>query len=291
MVPLFTRLMWEVDIPQIAFSSDIVLNALLGISALNLLSLTPLDQSLALASRSYFHRAVIQHRNSLAHVGAHNAEPLLVAAVLITHHTWLTAHTISAGEPYKIDFQTYHMCQGIQALVEKVTPWLEKFERPSKAKPKHHNHSVLYKDFLRDALEDMKLISDNFGREGMATEDKEAYETAAEEVVSIYSLVAGATLSELPAEQEIVTILHRLPSRFLYLLKREDPIAMALFARNLAMLEVLENSKAWWIHGAGVSRVAIKAVEGMRGLMPPEWLWTMKWPLKVIMKEIQLAVQ
>ena len=291
MVPLFTHPMWEVDVPQIAFSSGIVLNALLGISALNLLSLTPHDQSLALASQSYFHKAVTEHRNALAHVDAHNAEPLLVAAVLIAHHTWLTAHTTSPEEPYKIDLQTYHMCQGIQALLERTTPWLDHYNWPSTAKGKPQVDSVLYNGFLEDALEDMRLISGQFNRDGMTTEDQKAYEAAAEEIIAIYFLVSGATVGGLPAEQEIVTILHRLPSRFVYLLKREDPIAMALFARNLAMLQLIDDSKAWWIHGSGVCRVPTKAVEGISGLMPPKWLWTMDWPQRVITKEVKLAVQ
>jgi hypothetical protein len=89
-------------------------------------------------------------------------------------------------------------------------------------------------------------------------------------------------------EQTIVSILHRVPERFVELLEKEDPIAMALMARGQAVLRFIDDSGAWWIHGAGEWKVSETAVWGIKGLMPPEWLWTMDWPLKVVSKEINI---
>jgi hypothetical protein len=76
--------MWEVDIPQIAFSSDIVLNALFAISAMHLLASNPDDQTLVRASRLYLDKAVQKHRFAIDKVDPETAEPLLVSAVLVS---------------------------------------------------------------------------------------------------------------------------------------------------------------------------------------------------------------
>jgi hypothetical protein len=81
------------------------------------------------------------------------------------------------------------------------------------------------------------------------------------------------------------------PEHFVGLLETDDPIAMALMARNHAVLRLVNDSGAWWIHGDGEWRVSEKAVGGIKALMPTEWLWTMDWPLKVVSKEINIEYE
>lgn len=76
--------MWEIDIPQIAFSSEIVLNALFAISAIHLLATNPEDEVLVNASRTYLDKAVKKHRFAIARVDRETAEPVLVSAVLVS---------------------------------------------------------------------------------------------------------------------------------------------------------------------------------------------------------------
>jgi hypothetical protein len=78
------------------------------------------------------------------------------------------------------------------------------------------------------------------------------------------------------------------PEHFIRLLEKKYPIAMALMARNHAVLRLTDDSGAWWVHGAGEWKVSEKAVWGTQRLMPTEWLWTMNWPLKVVSKEIDI---
>lgn len=291
MVPFLGHPMWEIDIPQMAFLSPIVLDALLGISALHLLAFQPNDHSLAVASRSYFNKAVTQQRDALSSVNAENAETLLVAAVLIAHHTWLATHiTDQTDERYKINLQTYQMCLGINALIRRATPWLEKYSWSPKSSQSRPGKIAGESGFMKLALQDLASLSTYFNRNGVPSEDSAAYEKATGELVAIYHLVMNERLDTSRVEQEIVAILHRLPTRFLELLEREDPIAMALLARDLSLLSFLEDSKAWWIHGAGEQKVPNKAVLGIRGLMPTEWLWTMEWPLNIIAREIKLDI-
>jgi hypothetical protein len=288
MVPILSHPLWEIDIPQMAFSSDIVLNALLAISALNLLSLNPNDRTLALASRSYFDKALTKHRERVPHIESGNAEPLLVAAVLIAHHTWLSAHSSEGGERYGVPWETFCMCEGIAALVER-TPTLSKYTWATRVLKDRSNDYVRHSNFLKSALEDMKLIMEAVDNEGFDPEDREAIKATTEEIIETYYLAAHGSVSFQQIEQASVTLLHRVPERFLGFLRKHHPIALAILARNLSVLAlVMEDSKVWWIHGAGEWRVAIKAVWGIHGLMPSEWLWTMAWPMKIISKEIGL---
>jgi len=73
----------------------------------------------------------------------------------------------------------------------------------------------------------------------------------------------------------------RVPQLFLELIALEDPRALALLARNLSLLKVVDN--IWWLHGAGKSQqVAEHALAGIKSLMPREWAWSMEWPLRVV---------
>lgn len=287
MAPVLCNPIWDFDIPRIAFSSDVVLNALLGLSALHLRSKTPDDPVLMRASLSYLDKAVTKHQAALARVDEHTAEPLLVAAVLIAHHTWLTAHSKDPGERYNIDLRTYHMCKGIKALVQKLKPWLEKYDWPSPISNICPIECMTNKAFMLNANHDLDQLSETFNGDGISLEQQVSYEVARKELVAVYKLIASDA-DPSTIEQAIVTYLHRLPSEFICLLENEDPIAMALLARNLSMLSIAEDSPAWWIHGAGVYRVPIKAILGIQGLMPTDWLWTMDWPLQIIRKEIDL---
>lgn len=291
MVPLLCHPMWEVNIPQVAFSSPMVLDALLGISAIHLLALQPEDHSLALASRAYFNRAVANQRNALSRLDAESAQPLLVTAVLIAHHTWLSTHiTERLDKQYNLTLSTYQMCLGISALIRRASPWLEQYSWSPESSQSCIDDVVKSRGFMRRALEDLNSLSVYFRRQDTPAEDSLAYEKTVVELVAIYSLLMAEPLDVTRIEQDIVTILHRVTPRFLKLLEGEDPIAMALLARNLSLLSILEGSKSWWIHGAGKQKVPNKAVLGIRGLMPAEWMWTMTWPVNIVSKEITLDI-
>jgi hypothetical protein len=68
----------------------------MGISALHLLSMNPQDHhTLALASGQYLGKALKEHRAAVGTMDLRNPEELIIAAVLIAHHHWLSASTVS----------------------------------------------------------------------------------------------------------------------------------------------------------------------------------------------------
>lgn len=287
MSPAINYSLWNIDIPQMAFSSDIVLNALLGLSALRLQGTNPDDAVLARASLFYLGKAVKKHQEALELIDEQSAEPLLVAAVLIAHYTWLSAHSKPPDERFSIDIRTYHMCRGIISLVEQARPWLDKYNPPKLNFKLPPISSPDQNRFISNAMQDLESLSAAFSQPSIPVEHKQLYETAAKKLADLYRLIAAG--ADTPTiEQSIVTYLHSLPPEFCNLLKEEDPLTMALHARRVCMLIQAEDSPAWWIQGAGEHKVAVKCVLGIQSLMPTEWQWTMDWPVKVVLKKVDL---
>lgn len=280
---------WEIEIPQVAFSNELVLNAMLGISAVHLLSLNPEDQTLVLASGRYLDKALKQHRAAVEVMDSQNAEALIIAAILIAHHSWLAASTRTYQEPYRVDLGTYRMCQGINALVAKAAPWLLTTARDSSVGANVEVEYLPFPPFLESAQKDMDILLHTLEDESATQEVKDVYAQVADQLMGTYSRIAHGSFVP-PIEQDISAFLQRAPQLFVEHLAENKPIAMAMMARDIALLGILPDSSAWWIHGAGRCRMANTTVEGVCGLMPPEYLWMMVWPLKIISGDINLEV-
>lgn len=280
--------LWEVDIPQLAFSNEIVLNALLGIAAFNLLSLTPNDRTLAVAANTYFNKAIVKQRDAVSKVDRESAEPLLVSAVLLAHQSWLF-HYSEEAQTRGIDLSTYRMCQGASLLAQKASPWTAQYDFLSKLilKPKQESSEYDY-EFMAKAREDMDSLFQALDETDITQEKRALYEGAAADIVNTYHLFAGALAENSALEQQLVTVLHRVPPGFVKLLEEHDPIAMAMLARDFALLGVFQDSSAWWVHGAGKNNTAEKALLGVEHKMPPEYMWTMDFAWKLQRKEVKV---
>ncbi|KAE9375646.1 hypothetical protein N431DRAFT_480913 [Stipitochalara longipes BDJ] len=287
-VPILPLSLWEVEIPQIAFSSELVLNALMGISALHLLSMNPQDRSLASASGWYLGKALKEHRTAMETMDLRNPEELIFAAVLIAHHHWLSASTKMFQEPYMNDMGTYRFCQGIQALVARAAPWLLEADESSCVGIDKQIEYLPFPHFLESASDDTDNLLRSLEEDCASQEAKDAYDQVAVLLKATYSRIAHGSFGNPPIEQDITAFLPHTPQLFIEHLEKNKPLAMAMLARNIALLSILPDSGAWWIHGAGQCKMADTTVHGICGLMPPQDLWMMDWPLKLISGEITL---
>jgi hypothetical protein len=145
---------------------------------------------MALASRIYFGKAIQKHRDQVDKVDRHNAEPLLVAAVLLTHHHWLSAHGDTSREQYQIDLKTYHMCKGIYTLTQKAAPWLTKYEMQQHRVEVQTTDSLSHVDFMESASQDMISLMEAAACVVVDETDQAAYKRASEETIGIYALLA-----------------------------------------------------------------------------------------------------
>ena len=279
---LRARQLWAVDIPQRGFKCELVLNAILAIAAQHLWALTPNEPSLAVASRSYFDKAIRLHRMELAQPDQSTAESLLAAAILLTHHTWVASHSIAPDEQYVLPLQTYHMARGIQSLFDQMFPWLKGSGYLWYAEQQtlvDVSDEVCGNEFLESGRKDLDLLSEAFEQSGAKEEDKALYRATVSELASMhFSISSGVPQHWI--QRRVATMPLRLPPRFLELLESHDPIALALLLRNLALLEVID--PVWWLHGTGDHQVAKYSVRGIEELISTDWRWAIEWPRKVI---------
>lgn len=288
---LVGQALWEVDIPQVAFSSPLVLNALLGISACHLWSLSPTDQNLAKVSRLYFGKALQLQRRALEEGKEQDVEAIYMAAIVLAHHCWLLYHSGERREAYQIPLETYYMCNGHRALAEKAGRPFSIYEFFGDHVPKEQARELprQYPQFWHSAREDMKFLLERAEPARLGRADGEIYTKVAEEIKHIYYLIADGFEETSVIEDMIVTILHRVPPKFISLIEKKDPLAMGLITRNFALLGLLKNTQSWWIHGDGQWKVANCSVHGIQSIMPPDWLWVMQWPLEVLSGDIGLV--
>lgn len=287
---------WAVRIPQLAFQFDLALSALLGISALHHWALTPSDPKLLYAAKYYFDRAVRDHRKALSVVDEESAEAVLATAILITHHNWLALHSDTSNTPYELNLQTYYMARGIMALFDQMcrNPWpslqdaeyLWYIERPP-SNTNTEEEEPCVDPFLISSQEDLAKLSTTFDDEAVSPEDKIVYEKAVADLLSMcLAICRGASQHQL--QRRVATMPLRLPERFLEMAELKDPRALALLARNLALLKVIDS--VWWLQGTGSSqKVPDIAVTGIWNTISKDWAWAMEWPLKVVSGDLKPA--
>ena len=273
------RDMWDLDIPQVAFGSDLVMSALLAISALHLRCLTPDDPDLTNAPGHYFGQAVRKYRPALAHLTEPMAEPVIMTAMIIAFYSWLVSWTPNPGAPYTLPLQSFYLIRGVAEILLEVGDWI-----------KSTNLKWLYEpppvEDLDDPASTPFLVAYHLDRErlmktfddSISPEDKAVYIAAVDYITSICNIMTkGASAEQL--RRKIAYMGTILPARFTTLLSQKDPRAMALKARNLSLLKLVDWS--WWLHGPRNMNVEEYHIRGICELMPIEWLWAMDWPLRV----------
>lgn len=228
----------------------------------------------------------------MSQVDRENAEPLLVSAVLLVHLNWLYSHSEEA-ELRGFDLSTFRMCQGASFLAQKASPWTAEYDFLSnlvlKTKLEDEEIPEYDEEFVARVREDMDALLQAVDDGDINAQQKNVYEGAAEDVLNTASLFASGLYESGALEQQIVTVLHRVPPPFIKLLERQDPVAMAIMARNIAFLGIFNDTSAWWLHGCGKNNVSEKAVRAIAIQMPPEYMWTMDFPYKLLSKEIKVV--
>ncbi|PMD44538.1 hypothetical protein L207DRAFT_579476 [Hyaloscypha variabilis F] len=283
------KYIWSIDMPQLAFQNDLVLNALLGVSALHHWALKPDDPRLSYAAGYYIDRAVRSHRKALTAVDQASVESVLATAILITHYTWLSAHSNNA--PYELHLQTYHMARSIQVLFEQMYPWVSDsgylwyVERTPAI---DIDEVACFDPFLLSSQEDLAKLAETFDEEDVTPTDKKVYEKAVVELTSMCVAICNGG-SQVPLQRGVATLPLRLPDRFLELVELKDPRALVLLARNHSLLKVIE--PVWWLHGTGGSqKVAEISITGLAKMLPLEWAWAMEWPFKVLAGDLRPSI-
>lgn len=75
----------------------------------------------------YVDRTLVAYQELVPHIDGELAEPLYLAAVILTNTTWLLSHRRErdADGPSQLPLQTYYMIRGIVTLFARRVPFLE----------------------------------------------------------------------------------------------------------------------------------------------------------------------
>jgi hypothetical protein len=273
---------WKIDIPQLAFDREIVLSSLLALAASHLHSLTPRDDTLLFAGPYYFDKAIREHRRALSQPGSQSPESTLVTAILISQYTWLLSHGTLEVERYELPLHTYRIGLGIQSLFQKFWLPLKEsgyawfVEQPSIT---NTTPTACKSKFLEGSLQDLAQLLSCSVSESTSPDEQVVWEEGSKYLVSVcHNLVSEGT--QYHVQCALATMPMRLPPKFLQLVAAKDPRALAIMARNYALIGIVDHT--WWLHGGKGSRLAELNVRGIGKLMPANWLWAMEWPFGVL---------
>jgi hypothetical protein len=280
--------MWHDKIPRVGFEHSIVLDPLLALTAMHLHSYTPSDIQLPTLVSFYLDRTLAKYRDLVPRIDTNLAEPLYLTAVVLTNITWLLSHhhDRDAHGVLKLPLQTYHMLRGIRTLFARKAEFLMElgyaFFEPQGRPP------VPEVMVTTDLAERLGLIENDLTRlleafDVVSDLHREVYKEAADYILWLYKAVLLGIV-----DGPILVLISTVPLQlqqgpFLELLTSHDPLAMALFARSLALVRLVKFK--WWLHGAGEYDVFRNVVQSILELLPTSYRWTVKWLHQVATEE------
>ena len=283
---------WQRTIPQLAFESELLLNPMLALSALHLHAHSPGGSDMAVALRCYLGRSLMKHQQALSNPDKGLSEQLWLSSVLLSHMYWLLAHQPQPNQPYEFPLEAIQMLEGASIIFkdnnvflgQQGYGWLGDEAMPPVASEEELSKAAQIQ--LRVLEDDLWQLLDAFDVLTMAADRKSVYIEAKDFVLYHYrAFFSGVDTKTLQRFVGFMAV--RCQPGYLNMLKQHDALAMALMARMLVLLSVLDHS--WWIHGKGDYETIDRDIRGINELMPSNLRWVMDWPRKVLDKVIILS--
>ncbi|KAI0407586.1 hypothetical protein F4802DRAFT_517911 [Xylaria palmicola] len=282
--------LWVDKVPQMAFESDLLLDSLLTVAALHMQDLMPADHKLALATNHYLDRTLTKHRLSLTCIDKAVAEPLFLTAFMLCITSWQVAHRRTrASDPYRIPSNVFALVRGCCALHRQYEEWLAKAGYdPGAIWSLIPSTDTIQTDhpLVQNIKQDIDKLLDTFHVAQMPADQASVYRDTADCVVSLYAALVlrmGNTL----LQRLVFTMAVRMQTQYVAMLEAGEPLALALYARILAVLGFIDH--LWWSRGANYRDVLHYSINGISNMMPLRCSWAMEWPLKVVAGEITLT--
>ncbi|KAI0472573.1 hypothetical protein GGR56DRAFT_571388 [Xylariaceae sp. FL0804] len=278
---------------QSAFQTDITMSPLLALSALHLLAHSPDDEILSISLSQYVDCALKRQREWIEQTPREPKVVIWLAASMLANIAWHMGNRRQGDEAYQLPLSALKMAAGCKALFLQSP---EYFKREGYATTCLGGPLPLLDDLqlppeslqqLQVVVADLDSLLEGFHVGQMPVDaDRTAYQDAAEYIKFLYrayfSLVPADTL-----RRAVFAMPLRANEGFIRLLEAHQPLSMALYARALVFCKGFE--EAWWLNGKGPYEAVSQNVLGMYGLMPPEFHWSMDWPLKMLAGEFQLT--
>ena len=286
--------LWHQTTPQFAFSSEVVLNPMLALSALHLHVHNQNDRVAALAVARYLDKSLVIQREALELLDTDMGEQVWVASMILAHLYWLYAHYQPHGDHYELPFRAWDMLTCIQELLQHKYVTLVRLgysrccfqywpEVATSEDLADQPEFALYRSIEAEITQ----LGVDFGvdKGGLLPEVQETYKAFQDEILVMYR----AFFTGYPAKvlrRWIGLLVPKHGQTLRKLLAKYDPLAMALFVRALCLLRGFE--EIWWMNGQGMYDVVERSILGVSELIPEELQFCMEWPKKVLSGKVEL---
>jgi len=270
---------WQEETPKVAFSSDYVMHALLGFSALHKAHGQPEDAPrLRTSAVDHLDQALMLYRQRSGETTAENAN----AKFLFTWLVVLFAFAIpSSVPPIDAMVELFSLVKGIDVVTAETWFWVSQgpfapifshgFQAITQppggyAVPEGMDYGLGHLDFMLSV-------------EPMLLEDRRTCTLVLGELKPVYENVLRSqgnsnvgTIICWPKQDTVA---------FATLVKQRMPQALVILAYYCVLLDVLDNR--WWIHGW-----AARVLRDLMGSLGEQWRHWVEWPVQsVLLREPQ----
>ncbi|TVY88408.1 Sterol uptake control protein [Lachnellula willkommii] len=262
---------WQVEVPEISYHAQYLMDAILAVSALHLRAQNPTDQDLVRASHRYMASSIAQYSSLLdGGLSELNAEALFSTSALIAFQTSASRRfeDFQGDGGYTLPLAWFHSFQGVKTVVMASWQWLRQSNRVSpiiNGQPALHLDLDPYRKlFFAPLLEgiDQQIA-------GLPEHQGEAIKQAYEHSVAFLN---WAHLK--PSRSRILGFAAIVSRRFVELLGLHDPRTLVIVSCFFAQIRAVDN--VWWLHG-----LAKREVNGICSLLPSVWWPKMEWALRI----------
>lgn len=284
------RHLWTRIVPEMALHHDNILHAMLASSATNLLRSSPDDKELFAARQHYFISALQAQRQEVAKLTVDNAEVVCFASLLISITSFAMLKERSL-DPYQPPMEWLQVGRGagtvIWQSVETIMTQSKESDHPnlmvvSGAYPYFGRDESYFSPDMRRSFDGVLTQHLPSGDDWGDEETRVAYEKALSYVGSIQMGINNGE-PVYAVSRRIQAFALVAPPKFVELLGMQRPRALVVMAHFWAT--VAQVHTVWWMgeeSGMGEETTAKREIRAINGVLPPEWLATMVWPLDVV---------
>ena len=266
------REMWRLVVPQIAFSYEFLMHALLAMSALHLNFLRAPDKPYAVAAARHHGKALGSLRTAFPALHKEHADALYAASMLTARYVYACPPIVESTLPSAPRW--IPVFRGIYIIVRRGWDWvcrgkllpllIEKMLNPGR-----DPHDRIE---FRDSLFDLSMRGAPGELDPEELEDDHVLETYREATEALKASW-GQFWSIGPREAAVFRWPSTMSDEFLRYIVEQRPRALVLLAHHCVMIGSLDEPE-WWTKGKGIDE--IKRIEGV---LDEKWKPWLDWPI------------
>jgi len=272
---------WQEEVPEVAFTSDFTMHALLGFTALHKAHLEPLQaRTLRTCAVDHLDKALVLYREHGQPTTAENANAKFI-------FTWLVAlfsYAIpSSVPPIDAMVELFVLVKGIGTVLGETWFWISQGPFASilacgpdssitmaplgHALPEGLDFGLNHLDFMLSI--DVMLPDDRRTCTLVLAELKQIYDN----VLQQQGNCSVASILCFPRQD---------PAPFSQLIRRRVPQALVILAFYCVLLDVID--ARWWIHGW-----AARVLRDVMGTLEEQWQSWIEWPVQSVLLKEQIV--